>query len=112
MRERVNSALKQAAHRSGGGTDFGTLLSSAQDLVQSSGHVVGPGGRTIVPLQVFTWGPGPSARGGERQDKQRGQSVKARKRKRKRREGLGSKKYWKSHARNSEELRSQFRFNT
>lgn len=46
---------KRAAQRSGGSAYFGTLLSFAQDLVQASRHVVGPGGRTVIPLQVFTW---------------------------------------------------------
>lgn len=53
------------ARRSGGGVDFGAVLSSAQDLVQSSGHVVGPGGGAVVPLQVFAWERRPGTRGEE-----------------------------------------------
>lgn len=49
-----------AALRSGGSAQFGPLVSFAQDLVQAGGHVVRPGGRTIVPLQVFTWDPVPA----------------------------------------------------
>lgn len=80
------------AHRSGGGVDFGTVLSPAQDLVQSSGHVVGPGGGAVVPLQVFAWERRPGARGEDDEEEEEagkgreGRSVKARAREKKKKE--------------------------
>lgn len=67
--------------------------------MQSSGHVVGPGGGAVVPLQVFAWERRPGARGEDDEEEEEagkgreGRSVKARarekkkKRERKRSEG-------------------------
>lgn len=67
-------------HHSGSSASFGTLLSFAQDLVQARRHVVGPGGRTVIPLQVFTWDQVP-AKEQEEQDEQTAHRAAAAKRK-------------------------------
>lgn len=74
------------ASRSGGGVDFGAVLSSAQDLVQSGGHVVRPGGGAVVPLQVFAWERRPpgGARGEEEEQEGRGREGRSKKAKRER----------------------------
>lgn len=69
-KRRKKERKRGPAHRSGGGVDFGTVLSPAQDLVQSSGHVVGPGGGAVVPLQVFAWERRPGARGEEDEEEE------------------------------------------
>lgn len=64
MEKGEKESLVQSKHRSGGAANFSALLSSAQDLVQTSGHEVGPGGRAVVPLQVLAWNP--DTRGADR----------------------------------------------